>query len=147
MLPAYKGRINRKTFVLGNLIGLAALGFAALIYIVPLALIDIVVNGSEGSVVFRALYGLFVVPAIFYFFYFSVLFVRRLHDVGMPGMLLFWSFILLMGCARLLDIWILNVVALAILAAVVLLPGQKRSNAFGAKPGPKFRLASLVIKF
>lgn len=147
MLPAYKGRINRKTFILGNIIGLAVLGFGALIYIVPLALMDIVINGSNASAVFRVLYSLFVIPALFYFFYFSVLFVRRLHDMGFPGMLIFWSFIFMEGVARILDIWVLNIVGFLIILSICLLPGQKTRNNFGQKPGRKFKLSDLAIHF
>ena len=145
MLHAYRGRINRKTFVLGILIGLAALGFAALIYIVPLALIEIVAFGSEGSVIIRVLYGLFVIPIIFFLFYASVLFVRRLHDIGFPGMIILWSIVLLMGLGRVLDIWLLNLLAVLIVGLVTLAPGQKDRNRFGAKAPRKFSLKQLAI--
>lgn len=150
MLPAYKGRINRKTFIFGNLIGAGVLGFVALIYIVPLALIDIVINslsGNDISGIFKVLYSLFLIPAVFYAFYFSVLFVKRLHDIGYPGMLILWSFIFLLAFARLTDISIFNLGALLILAGVTLLPGQKARNPFGQKPHNKFKLADVIVKF
>ena len=147
MLSAFKGRINRKTFVLGNIVGLCVLGFAGLIYIVPLAVIDIVVNGSNASAVFKFLYSLFVIPAIFYLFFFSVLFVKRLHDIGYPGMLILWALALSFGLARVLDIWLLNVVGILILGAVVTLPGQPGHNGFGSKPPRKFKPTSLIIHF
>ena len=147
MLPAYKGRINRKTFVLGNLVGLAVLGFAALIYIVPLAIMDIVINGSNASIIFRALYSLFLIPSLFYFFFFTVLFVKRLHDVGYPGMLILWIFIGLLLGWQLLAIWGLNLAAFAILVIVTLLPGQNARNDFGPKPGKKFKLENITVRF
>lgn len=147
MLPAFKGRINRKTFFLGNIVGLAVLGFAGLIYIVPLALIDIIVNGSNVSPVFKALYALFIIPALFYFFYFSVLFVKRMHDIGFPGLLILWTFIIVEVVARVADIWMLNIAGFVILLAVCFLPGQRRRNNFGPHPGKKFKTSDIVVRF
>lgn len=148
MLPAYHGRINRKTFVLGNMVGLALLGFAALIYVVPIAVIDIIVNGSKNAPsVFKVLYSMFLIPAVFYFFYFSVLFVKRMHDIGYPGMLILWSFIIVEVLARLADIWILNILGVLVVFIVCFFPGQKIRNNFGPKPGKKFRMENLVIRF
>lgn len=147
MLPAYRGRINRKTFLAGNVVGLSALGFAALIYIVPLALADIIINGSHNSSIFKLLYMLFVIPAVFYFFYFSVLFVKRLHDIGFPGMLILWLFIGSEIGARLLNLWELNLLGILIVLALCALPGQKSRNNFGPKPSKKFRSADLVVHF
>lgn len=146
MLPAFSGRITRTTFVFGNAIGLGILAFVALIYIVPLAVLDIVVNGSNPSPVFPFLYSLFVIPTLFYFFFFSVLFVRRMHDIGYPGMLILWAFILVEAMARFLDIWMLNIVGLLIVLGLCALPGQKVRNSFGPKPHKKFALKDLVIK-
>jgi uncharacterized membrane protein YhaH (DUF805 family) len=148
MLPAYKGRINRKTFVIGNIVGLSLLGFAALIYIVPIAVIDIVVNGTKHAApVFKLLYSLFLIPFIFYFFFFTVLFVKRMHDIGFPGLLILWVFIIAEGLARVVDIWELNVLGLLIVLGVCFLPGQKIRNNFGPQPGKKFKMNNLVIKF
>ncbi len=78
MLPAFKGRINRKTFVLGNAVGLGLLGFAALIYILPIAVIDILVSKPGGSSpVFKTLYFLFAIPVLFYLFFGAVLFCEK----------------------------------------------------------------------
>lgn len=146
MLPAFNGRITRTTFVFGNAIGLGVLAFIALIYIVPLAILDIVINGSNPSPVFPVLYSLFIIPALFYFFFFAVLFVRRMHDIGYPGMLILWSFIFVEAAARLLDIWPLNILGLLIILGLCALPGQKVRNNFGPKPHKKFALKDLVIK-
>lgn len=147
MLPAFKGRINRKTFLAGNIVGIALLGFAALIYIVPLALIDIVVNGQNVSPIFKALYALFLIPGIFYFFYFSVLFVKRMHDIGYPGLLILWLFIIGELVSRVADIWALNLVGLVLILGLCALPGQKRRNNFGPKPQKKFRGDDIVVRF
>lgn len=148
MLPAFKGRINRKTFVLGNAVGLAVLGFIALIYIGPIAVIDILVSGSGGSAsIFKVFYAFYAIPVLFYAFYGAVLFVKRMHDIGYPGMLLLWVFLLLQVVSRLADIWILNIIGLVIVLGVCALPGQKKHNSFGPTPHKKFRLRDLVIKF
>lgn len=148
MLPAFKGRINRKTFVLGNAIGLALLGGVALIYIVPVAIIDIIISGEGGSSpVFKVLYSLFIIPALFYFFFAAVLFVKRMHDIGYPGMLLLWTFIIMEGVSRVIDLWELNVLGLIIILGVCGLPGQKDRNVFGPKPHKNFKLHNLVLKF
>lgn len=148
MLPAFHGRINRKTFVLGNAVGLALLGFVGLIYIVPIAVVEIVVGGSgDSSPVFKFLYSLFLIPALFYLFFAAVMFVKRMHDIGYPGMLLLAAFIALEVVARLADIWILNILGLVILLGVCALPGQKTRNNFGPPPHKKFKLRDLVLKF
>lgn len=147
MLPAYHGRINRKTFVFGNIVGLAILGFAALIYIVPVAIIDIVINGSNPSSIFKLLYYVFLIPAIFYFFFFTVLFVKRMHDIGYPGILILWIFIFAQIVSQLLGIWQLSVLSFVILLGVCALPGQKIRNNFGPKPSKKFKINDLVVKF
>lgn len=147
MLSAFSGRITRTTFVMGNAIGLGVLAFVALIYIVPLAILDIVINGSRPSSIFPILYSLYIVPCIFYFFYFAVLFVKRMHDIGYPGMLILWAFILIEALARLMDIWELNILGFLIVLGLCALPGQKVRNNFGPKPHKKFALKDLVIRF
>lgn len=147
MLPAYKGRVNRKTFILGNIVGLTILGFAGLIYIVPLAIMDIVINGSNASSVFKVLYGLFIIPVVFYLFYASVLLVKRMHDIGYPGLLILWSFIFLEAVSRLTDLWFINAALFLAVLGICALPGQKKVNSFGAKPGKKFKLDNLVVRF
>lgn len=147
MLPAYHGRITRTTFVIGNAIGLGILGFIALIYIVPIAILDIVINGSNASSVFKVLYSLIGIPALFYLFFFTVLFVRRMHDIGYPGIAILWAFIILQGVAHVADIFILNVIGLLVILGLCALPGQKVRNNFGPKPQKKFALKDLVIKF
>lgn len=146
MLPAFNGRITRTTFVIGNAIGLGILAFIAFIYIVPLAILDIVINGSNASSVFRVLYSFYAIPALFYFFFFAVLFVRRMHDIGYPGMLILWLFIGLQVVARVADIWLLNLVGLLIVLGLCALPGQKARNNFGPKPQKKFSVKDLLIK-
>lgn len=146
MLPAFNGRLTRTGFVIGNAIGIAILGFIAFIYIVPLAILDIVINGSNGSEVFKILYMLYGIPALFYFFYFCVLFVRRMHDIGYPGMLILWIFIGLEGVARVADIWLLNLAGIVIVLGLCALPGQKTKNTFGPKPHKKFAIKDLLIK-
>ena len=132
---------------MGNIVGLSALGFAGLLYIVPLAIIDIIVSGSNVSPVFKALYMLFIVPAIFYFFYFSVLFVKRMHDIGFPGLLILGFIIILELIARIVDIQILNIAGFVILLGVSALPGQKNRNSFGQRPQKKFKTADIVVRF
>lgn len=148
MLPAFRGRINRKTFILGNMVGVAVMGFIALIYIVPIAVIDIIVRGSDNAPwLFKGLYSLYLIPGIFFLFFFAVLFVKRMHDIGYPGMLILWTFIIIEALARVADIWLLNILGVVVLLAVCALPGQKSTNSFGPRPGKRFRLQQLVIKF
>ncbi|MGI9027763.1 MAG: DUF805 domain-containing protein [Candidatus Saccharimonadales bacterium] len=148
MLPAFKGRINRKTFVMGNAVGLAVLGFVALIYIVPVAIIDILVSGAGGSSpIFKFLYGLYGIPAIFYGFFAAVLFVKRMHDIGYPGLLLLGIFFVLEIVSHLADIWVLNILGLVMVLGVCALPGQKIRNSFGPVPQKKFHTKDIVVKF
>jgi uncharacterized membrane protein YhaH (DUF805 family) len=150
MLHAFHGRINRKTFLLGNMLGLSILGFIALIYIVPVAVIDLVVNASAGAgagSVFKVLYGLYLIPVLFYAFYAAVLFVKRMHDIGYPGMFILIVFVISQVLSRIADIWLLNILAFVIVSVVCLFPGKKDRNNFGPKPHKKFRLRDLIIKF
>ena len=151
LLDAFHGRINRKTFIIGNLVGLGVLGFAALLFFVPVALIDLVINSARdsdlGAGVFKIIYSLFIIPVIFWFFFFSVLFVKRMHDIGYPGMLILAAFIIVEILGRLLDIAVFNLVGILLMFGVALLPGQKGRNNFGAQPTKKFYLKNIIIKF
>ena len=151
LLDAFHGRINRKTFIIGNMVGLAVLGAAAVLFFVPIALIDLVVSSatdsSLGAGIFKIIYSLFIIPAIFWFFFFSTLFVKRVHDIGYPGMLILFAFIAVEILGRLANIPIFNLVGIILMLVVILLPGQKGRTNFGAQPPKKFYLKNIIIKF
>lgn len=146
MLNAFHGRINRKTFIFGNLIGLGALGFVAFILLVPPAFIDIILNNSVSHLIYKTFFYFLLLPGLVYFFYFSVLFVKRVHDIGYPGMVWLGSFVLSEILAKLTDISMFNLIGALIIAAICVLPGQKIRNEFGGKPHKVFKLTNVIPK-
>lgn len=140
------GRINRLTFMIGSGIGLAIMILIITIFIVPVALIDIVVNGSHVSVAFKPLYYIvFLVPGFIYFIYFCILAIKRAHDCGYPGVPILLVFTIAEVIGRLADLWILNFVSLLLLGLLFIIPGQKTRNNFGARPPTRFRMSSLRL--
>lgn len=147
MLPALNGRINRKSYILGNLIGLAALGAACAIIVVPVAILDIAANGSRISDVLGFFYYLVIFPVLLWAFYFSVLMVKRAHDFNSPGILWVAGFFASQIAARLLDLYMFNVLCFAVIVFFCAKAGSKGRNAFGLRPRDKFRLKEIKVTF
>lgn len=131
---------------MGNLIGLGALGFVAFILLVPSAFIDIILNNNVSHLIYKTFFYFLLLPGLAYFFYFSVLFVKRVHDIGYPGMIWLGSFVLSEVLGKLTDISLFNLIGALIIVAVCVLPGQKIRNQFGGKPHKKFAVASVIPK-
>ncbi len=144
MMPLLEGRIDRKTFIMGSAVGLGILLAVIIMFIIPIGLIDIVVNQSH-SVNFRPVYFIFAIPAIVYAFYFGVLAIKRAHDIGLPGVPL----LIIVGIAefisRLTGWWIPHLLALLLLLLLVIYPSHKGSNKFGPRPHKRFRIANLRL--
>ena len=145
MLPAYSGRVDRKTFLIGICFGLGGLAIVALIYIVPIAVIDIIINKPGVTSVLSFLYKLYALPVLFFYFFFSILFVRRIHDLGYPGMLALFGFTGAIVLGKLLDFAVLNLLALLLLAVITLKKGQASRNNFGPKPPKRFKSENLKV--
>lgn len=134
------------TFIIGCGLGLTIMILVIVIFIVPLALIDIVANGSHVSTAFKPVYYIvFLVPAFVYFVYFCILAIKRAHDCGYPGVPILLVFTIVEVVGRLADLWLLNLGALVLIGLLFLIPGQKTRNNFGARPPARFRLASLKL--
>jgi uncharacterized membrane protein YhaH (DUF805 family) len=144
MLSLFAGRLDRKSYIVGNGLALGALIFAVLIVVVPVAILDLVINGPNSSQVFKVLYSIALIPAVMWYFFFMILMVRRLHDLGYPGLLIVILFTASEGAGRLLDIWILHLAGLVLIALLCTLPGQKSRNNFGNKPPKRFKMAMLI---
>jgi uncharacterized membrane protein YhaH (DUF805 family) len=149
MSRGLEGRIDRKTFMIGNALGLSVLGFATFLIMVPTAIIDLAIAESHQSThsVINLFYKLVIIPAAVYFIYFSVLFVRRLHDIGLPGLLPLIGFIVLVGASRKLDLFIVNMIWLLILVFLCVKPGTKHRNNYGPPLRKKFSLNNLKVTF
>jgi len=144
-MPLLHGRIDRRTFIIGNALAIAVLGVISAVFLIPLAVLDIVFNGSKASVVFKPIYYIFLIPAAIFCMYFFVLAVRRAHDFGYPGVPILLLFFGLQVGARLSDFWILNVASFLILFALCIVPGNKLRNQFGGRPPRRFKLSSLRL--
>ena len=69
MLSLFAGRLDRKSYIIGNGLALGVLLAAMLIIWLPVAILDLVINGSNSSNVFNVLYGIVIIPgAMWYFF-------------------------------------------------------------------------------
>lgn len=139
------GRINRKTFIIGNMFGLFVLGVISFLVIVPLALIDIVIKNKEADSIINSLYYIVAFPALLYLVYLSVLMIKRAHDIGLPGLLIVIGFFTAIVVSKLTGVHYFNLFSLLILFALALIPGNKTRNNFGPTPRKKFKLTELKI--
>lgn len=147
MLPALNGRINRKTYMIANLIALGVLGVACALIVVPVAILDIAANGSRLSEVLSFFYFAVLLPAFLYAFYFSVLMVKRAHDFGSPGILWVAGFFLAQIVGRYFDLYIFNLLCFIIVVFFCAKAGNARRNNFGPPPREKFRLRDIKVTF
>ncbi len=132
--------------MIGSGLGLGIMILVIGIFIVPVALIDIVINGSRVSAAFKPIYYIvFLIPAIAYFLYFCILTIRRAHDCGYPGVPILTVFVIVELIGRMANLWLLSLGGFLLLGLLFLIPGQKTRNNFGARPPARFRLSSLRL--
>jgi len=142
MLGALHGRIDRKTFIIGNLVAFGAFLAAAALIMIPLAIVSLVLNSRAFDEVMGVLVLVIAFPAIFYYLYFCMLMVKRAHDIGWPGLLLVLGFTLAVVFGRVLDLY-----QLIILLFFALKPGMKARNNFGPVPRKKFKMDNLKVVY
>ena len=139
------GRINRKTFIYGNLIALAILIFVSMLVMIPVAILELVMNNKTADSVLNSAFYLLALPVIIYIFYICVLMVKRAHDLGWPGLLISIGFVLSLVLAKVLDINYFNMVAVLVIVGLAIMPGAKKRNNFGPTPRKKFSFEALRI--
>jgi uncharacterized membrane protein YhaH (DUF805 family) len=139
------GRINRKTFIIGNLVALAILGVICFIVVVPVALLEIVIKNNIVDHIFNTLFYILAFPALLYLYYVSVLMIKRAHDIGLPGLLIALGVITCIIVAKLADLHYFNLLAILIVFGLALAPGARGRNNFGPMPRKKFRPSELKI--
>lgn len=139
------GRINRKTFIYGNLIALAILIFVTMLVMIPVAILELVMNNKTADSVLNSAFYLLALPVIIYIFYICVLMVKRAHDLGWPGLLISIGFVLSLVLAKVLDINYFNMVAVLVIVGLAIMPGAKKRNNFGPTPRKKFSFEALRI--
>ncbi len=147
MLPALEGRINRKTYITGNLVGLGLLGLFCAIIVIPVAILDLALGNSRIAPVLDVMYFGVLLPVLLYAFYFSVLLVKRAHDLGLPGLLWVAGFFSLQVLARLTDFYLLNIASVFIILFFCLKAGTKGRNNYGPQPRRVIRLRDLKVTF
>ena len=147
MLSALHGRINRRTFVIGNAIGLAVLVFFTALIVLPLAIIELALNSDRVDTILNPLYYLVAFPALLYYFFFVTLMVKRAHDVGWPGFFIATGFTVAVALGQVFELFPLNLLALLTILFFALKPGQKSRNNFGPVPRKAFKLEQLKVTF
>ena len=147
MFGALEGRIDRKTFIIGNLIAFGAFLFAAALIMIPLAILSLALNSKTFDSIMGVLVLAIAFPAIFYFLYFCMLMVKRAHDIGWPGFLLVLAFSLGVVVGQTTALYYFNFVALLIFLFFCLKPGMKARNNFGPPPRKKFRMDNLKVTY
>ena len=145
MLKAFKGRINRRTYIVGNLMAVGFLAVAVFLIVIPIALLQLLLDGRTGSDLLPLFYVLSAIPAILYYLYAIVLLIRRTHDIGFPGIILAACFTGLLVFGRLFDLNILNVLGILIILTLAVVPGQSKKNSFGPKPRKKLSKNKLKV--
>lgn len=145
MFNALQGRIDRKTFIIGNLIAFGAFLLAAALIMVPLAILSLVFNSKLFDEIMSVLLFFIAFPALFYYLYFSMLMVKRAHDIGWPGLLIIIGFTLALVFGRVFDLYQLNFLAVLLFLFFCLKRGVKSRNQFGPAPRKKFKLSNLGV--
>lgn len=147
MLPALEGRINRKTYIIGNLVAIGVLIAFCSIIVIPLAILQLAIGNKTFDDVLSILYFAVIFPALLYYFYFCVLMVKRAHDIGYPGLLLAFGFTLAMIIGHFFDLYLLNILAILLIGLLCAMPGKKSRNNFGPVPRKTFKVDSLKVTF
>lgn len=147
MLNALSGRVNRRTYVIGNIIALGVLFLLCALIMIPLAILSLVLHNKlfdEGvSVIVKIL----ILPILLWLFYFVILMIRRLHDINFPGLIIVVAFFAFMGFGRLMDLWLLNLAGVFVILAICLIPGKKHRNQFGPHPRKRVNFEDLKVNF
>lgn len=147
MLESLSGRINRKTFIFGNLVAAGVLLFFVLIIVLPLAILDLAINNKTFDEIVGVLYLAVIFPLLLYYFYFVVLMVKRVHDIGLPGLLLVIAFTAALLLGRINSLWFLNLISIGLFLFLCIKPGASERNNFGPVPRRPFRLNHLKVHF
>lgn len=147
MLSALDGRINRKTYIIGNLVAVGVLLAFCAIIVIPLAILQIAISNKTFDSVLGLLYFAAAFPAVLYYFYFCVLMVKRAHDIGYPGLMLAFGFTAAMGIGHFFDFYLLNILAILLIGLLCAMPGKKVRNNFGPPPRKNFKADNLKVTF
>ncbi len=147
MFGVLSGRIDRRTYVAGNLVALGVLFIFCCLIVVPVAILSLAVANKTFDSIISLLYVLLILPALLYYFYFIVLMVKRAHDVGWPGLLIAILFTVAMVLGRDSSLWFFNVAGLVLVAFFCIKPGTKSRNTFGPVPRKKFSVDNLKLTF
>ena len=147
MLKAFDGRINRKTYIIGNLIALGLLVVFTGLIVLPIAILGLAINNDVFDKITGYILYIVVFPALLYYFYFAVLMVKRAHDIGKPGLLIFFGVTLLFILARVFDFHLLNLLALLVVGLFCIKSGDNKRNSFGGRPSKKFKAENLKLHF
>ncbi len=146
MFSALNGRIDRKTFIIGNLIAFGAFLVAVALIMIPLAIISLAFNSRTLDEVIGILMFAVAFPAIFYYLYFCILMIKRSHDIGWPGLLLVVGFTVAVIAGQMTSLYYFNFLAVLIFAFFALKPGMKSRNNFGPSPRKKFKMSNLKVE-
>ncbi len=147
MLNALSGRLNRRTYIVGNVIAIGALIFVCALIMIPLAILSLVLHSKLFDEGVSLLVKILILPLMLWLFYFVVLMVRRLHDINLPGLLVVVVFFGLMAIGRVMDIWLLNLLGMLIVLTICLIPGKKHRNQFGPHPRKRVNFDDLKVNF
>lgn len=139
------GRINRKTFILGLALATAVLVAICTLVVLPLALLDLVINNKIIDSILSVLYYIVAFPGFLYLIFISIMMVRRAHDFNMPGLLMVLLFIGSIGLGFVTDIHYFNIGATLTIVALCLVPGSKTRNRFGPAPRSRFSVKGLKV--
>jgi uncharacterized membrane protein YhaH (DUF805 family) len=124
MKNLFKGRLNRRNFLIGFLLYLLIAFVLVILMVLPLL-------GSNSNDIPSLNILVFIVIDIILLIFAYSLFIRRLHDIGKSG----WYLLLV----------IIPVVIWFFLFWVSLKGGQKDSNKYGDKPSEKIRFPADIL--
>lgn len=137
----FKGRIDRKTFMLGMAIvgGLTVVIALALLF--PIAVIGLVVPLISSSPILEKI--ILLIPASFFAIAGFSLFIKRAHDLGSDGAIWFGALVGAVVIRVMADNAIANLLPILVIVLLCALPGNEGSNRYGRQPSKKLRVKAI----
>lgn len=134
----FKGRADRKTYIIGMGLILIITVALMLAFLIPLAAIELVVPAfRDGGPAFIDRLVL-IVPTLFLVISSFSLLIRRAHDIGSDGLVWLVALAIALAARVLLDSGIAGLLPMLVLGALAIIPGNLKANRYGRKPPKKF---------
>ncbi len=140
-MKSFKGRINRRTYLVGSIISVATAGLLMVFVLIPFAILDFMLPSVGASEIIRWLQKiLLIIPAGYFLLMTLLLTSRRAQDFGHNGTKWIIALALIFLAKHYLGHPIFSLLLLIVIGLLCLVPGVQRRNKFGGKQPAKLNL-------